>query len=99
MTNFLPNPLPARVCELSFRSNGLELKHPPLMFSVGLHVKTEDIHGLKIVPQTRVAVAIGEVYGDKEKTFLDLDISMARDVARRMIEMCDAADRMNANAA
>lgn len=94
MTIFLQEPRPERISQMSF-SKDLKPKHPPLMLSVGLSVRTEDIHGLKIVPTTEVAIAIGEVSGDPEKAFYGLPISMARDIAVRMHEMCDAADRLN----
>lgn len=91
-TIFLPRPLPERIYQASFSKN-LKPKHPPLMLSVGLCVRTEDIHGLKIVPTTELAISIGDVDGETEKTVYEVPISMARDLAARMIAMCDAAEK------
>lgn len=92
-TIFLPKPMPERIFQASFSSD-LMPKHPLLTLSVGLSVRTEDLHGLKLAaPATMVAVAIGEVSGDQEKMVFDLDLKSARSIAKRMIQMCDAAEK------
>jgi hypothetical protein len=87
---FLSKPNPERICKFSFPLVGH--KKPSPMLSVGLTIVTHDTDGLKIVPETSVRFAIGETPGDAEMSAYDVPISFARDLAERIIEMCDAAD-------
>ena len=87
---FLPEPRPERICKMSFSSAGSLERNS--MLSVGLTIVTHDVNGLKIVPETSVRFAIGEIPGDAEMSTYDVPIPFARDLAERIIEMCDAAD-------
>ena len=87
MSNFLPLPLPERICNMSY----LEPHKPQDMLSVGLQIITQS-GGLKIIPTKEVVFAIGKT-GNAEEHCFGVPISMARTLAARIMEFCDAADQ------
>ena len=62
--------------------------------SVGLQLITEDAAGLKVVPTHCIVFALGPADNPQEKAF-DLLPVTARTIGKRILEMCDEADRLN----
>lgn len=94
---FFPYPLTERVAHMHFGPKPLGWKAQD-MLSIGLQRLTEDHSGLKIVPMHHIVIAIGEVRkgGNAEEKAFALNPSSTRDIAKRMLEMADEAEKLNA---
>lgn len=80
MNDFLTEPRPEQYS--TFGGNR------ELYLTVGLASITHDPSGLLIIPQVCLGIELGD-----EK--FDLSIRWARDLANKMLEWCDIADKMN----
>lgn len=89
--SFLPIPHPERVIKLQYPKDFAVIGDYP-MLTLGLRLVTVTDTGLKIVPKTYLTLAIGEQDGDAEKVVFDFDFNEARQLAGRIIEMCDAGE-------
>ena len=87
MSKFLPEPLPERICDYSFS----EPHKIQAMLSVGVRVLREDFLGMEIKPTPHITVALGKTDDPLENTY-DLSLRMARNLANRIIEMCNAVE-------
>ena len=71
---------------------------------VGLKILTDDGNGHEIIPTAQIVFAFGAVTGanhiteNVEREF-DLSPSMARDLAARLLEFCDSAEKIDKAAA
>ena len=88
---FLPEPRPETVCNIS-GFGAFELPVPKIhaTIDIGLKIITEDGSGLKIVPTAEIVFAISA-----EKGEVGIPSSMLRDMLPKLLEMCDAADKLN----
>ena len=89
---FLPEPRPEKICAMSWFPGGGSETHSIL--TIGLTVTTHTPSGLEIVPTKEIRFAIG-TKDDAESSSQNVPVSMARDLAERIIEMCDAAEEGN----
>ena len=87
---FLSEPRPEKICALSWLPGGGSETYSIL--TIGLTVTTYTPGGLKIVPTKEIRFAIGKK-DDEESSVQNVPISMARDLAARIIEMCDVAEK------
>jgi len=93
MGTFLPEPMPERYVQMVM---GGTPKLPLLRLSVGLVVVTEDHCGLKLAkPTTQVGVSVCDADSPTVERAFELDTRSARIFAKRMLEMCFAADVAN----
>lgn len=88
---FLDNPRPERVFRMAL-DESLKVFD---MLSIGAQVITKDPRGLDLIPHTQIVFAFGDG-DDPEKRVFGVPISMARDVAKRIVEMCDELEKSNA---
>lgn len=84
--NFLPDPFPERIIKLGLAP--VNDQNP--MLSIGLQTITKSMDGLKVVPHKAVVFAMG-TQAEPEQQVFDVPLSMMRDIALRIIAMCDAA--------
>ena len=89
MTEFLSEPRPERICQVSFGPKA-ENEKPNLVLSVGIKVITEDRMGLKVVPHKAVVFAIGELADGKSVNEVEIDMGpmMARGLAESILRFC-----------
>ena len=92
MMEFLSDPRPERICNYSF----LDPHTPQDMLSVGVKVIERSHTGLKVIPHKEVVFAIGKTKNGKthdadERSFAMMTLH-AREIALRIIEMCDIID-------
>ena len=82
---FLLEPRP----EVWTKVNGVN-EHELGSLTIGIKIITEDGGGRKIVPTPSIVIAVSKEIGE-----IDLFPSTVRDLIPRLLEMCDAAEKMH----
>ena len=91
MTRFHKEPYPERIYQIAgFGSNNQMIEG--LVLSVGVITVTENGQGLKVIPHDCIGFAVGKE-PELESNLIDVPTSMARDLAKRIVEMCDVVDK------
>jgi hypothetical protein len=70
----------------------LDPKYVQPTLSIGVVTSRKDHLGYEIIPTNEISIAVGDS-SDLYKEIRNLPIKSARDIASRIIEMCDIAEK------